>query len=370
MTSRIANLEVDNNFLSIDFHDYHYSYVNSIRRSILQDIKVYGFNREDIGITANTTFLNNQFISHRISMLPIHNPKGLRLQDYNFTMDIKNNTNEIIDITTDDFVITHKTNGSQVNVSSIFPHDPITHEPIILTRMNPARFQEVLKFTATPTIGTAKTHHAGFQATSQASYTYVQDPAKVQAELERLLQKSADEKGEQLTDEEQASLTREYLTLDAKRQYHTNEKNEPNYFNFKIESIGNVPVQTIIPAACDAISERLTNLEVEHRKQDSDIIQYMNSKKHKNAIIIKINKEDDTIINIIRHYIYEHILSTGDNITYIGYKRPHYLKDYMIIKMIVKDGDINYAKTAFETSLRELKGIYDTIRKQYVSLLN
>jgi DNA-directed RNA polymerase subunit L len=303
-------------------------------------------------------------------MLPIYNPKGLRLQDYNFTMDITNNTNDIIDITTDNFTITHKTNGTQVNVTDIFPHDPVTNDPIIITRMNPSRFQEVFKFTATPTIGTAKTHHAGFQVTSQASYTYVQDPSKVQTELEKILSKARDEKGEELTDEEQASITREFMTLDAKRQYHTNDKGEPNHLNFKIETIGNLPVHSIIPSACDAIIERLSNLEMETRKQDSDVIQYMKSNKHKDAIIIKINKEDDTTINIIRHYIYENIVSKGDEVSYIGYRRPHYLKDYMIIKMIVKDGDINYSKSAFQTSLRELKTIYESIRRQYVSLMN
>lgn len=366
--TKLNSLEITDNFLSVNFEDLHYSYLNSLRRILLQDIKTYGFLREDISIQTNTTYLNNQFTSHRISMLPIYNPKGVRLQDYDFIIDIQNNTNDILEITTDDFIIRHKTNGTQLNNQEIFPHDPITNDPIIITRMNPARFQESIKLSATPIIGTPRQNHAGFQVTSQVSYTYIQDPDKVEAEFQRIVNSQETPP----SDEEVEKMRREFMTLDAKRQFYTNENGEPNKFNFRIEAIGPVPVQNIIPIGCDALIERFTNLEIEAAKTDSEIIQYSSSSKHKDAIIIKLNHEDDTIANIVRHYIYSHFVSNpaNDMISYVGYRRPHYLKDYIVIKMIVKDGNLEYGKTAFNNSLRELKKFYQDIRDKYVSLLN
>ena len=57
--------------------DIDKSFINGIRRTILSEFPTYSFNSEpyqdcDIKIIDNTSSLHNEFISHRIGLLPVN----------------------------------------------------------------------------------------------------------------------------------------------------------------------------------------------------------------------------------------------------------------------------------------------------------
>lgn len=347
---------------SFIIENMHFAYINSIRRSILQDIQVYGFTKENINLIQNNTMLNNQYLGHRISQLPLFNPKGYPLQDYQFTIQKENNTNQVSEITTDDFVIRHKENGTEIPTLEIFPHDPITNDAILLVKLNPMRYGEKVHIVAVPSLGSGK-DNASFQCTSQASYGFVVDDQRAEEEFQKRIQPD-------MTDEMIEKERLLFNSLDRKRCYYIDEQGNPSTVRFMLESIGPVPVQNIPVLAIDAIIERLTKLEIELRKQDSNLLLFQKSKKHQNAVIVKFINEDDTVANPIRHYIYQTYIEeqNGESVSYVGYKRPHYLKNDVIVKMITNDGEIESAKAIMQNTFSQLKAIYGEFKTKYTAL--
>ena len=356
MSFNIHSFKKDNNEVEFIIDDLHFSYINSLRRSILQDISTYGFLNENINIKSNNSMLNNQFLSHRISLLPLHNPNKLPLQDYVFTINKQNNENTVGVVTTDDFVIRHKNNGDIINTNDIFPHDDITGDPILLVKLNPRRYNETVYMECVPTLGTGK-DNAAFQCTSQSTYKFVVDKDRAEEEFAKLI-------NDDMSEEEISDIRRKFDTLDIKRCYYIDEKNNPSKTKFMIESIGPIPPENIPILASRSIIERINKLEMELSKVDSNTVLFQKSKKHKNAVIIKLINEDDTIANIIKHYIYEHYVETG-KFSYIGYKRSHMLRDDVTIKVISENGEINEVKAILKETFEKLKEIYTMFSQKY-----
>ena len=57
-------------YMTMDIKDIRLSLVNGLRRCIINSVKSIAF--EDINIIINNSPLHNQFLSHRIEMIPIH----------------------------------------------------------------------------------------------------------------------------------------------------------------------------------------------------------------------------------------------------------------------------------------------------------
>ena len=80
------------------------SMVNGIRRTILNDIPTVSIPQDNIMIETNDTSLHNEFMKHRISLLPLNlNPETYRY-DYMISLDVKNPKDTVRVITTDDLV--------------------------------------------------------------------------------------------------------------------------------------------------------------------------------------------------------------------------------------------------------------------------
>jgi DNA-directed RNA polymerase subunit L/DNA-directed RNA polymerase alpha subunit len=364
MSVRLSEYQLNeaNQEASFIIEDMHFAYINSLRRSILQDIQVYGFPMKNINMVSNNSMLNNQYLAHRISQIPLFNPNNHPLQDYVFRIERENNTNVVSAITTDDFNIRHKTNGNEIPTLEIFPHDPITDEPILIVKLNPRRYEERVVIEAIPELGSGK-DNASFQCTSQASYGFVVDEQRAESEFEKQITEDMDE-------EAIAKARRLFNSLEKKRYYHVDDNGNPSKVRFMLESIGPVPVQNIPVLAADALIERFTKLEIELSKADSDLLIFQKSKKHQNAVIVKFVNEDDTMANPIRHYIYKKYIEEDnkENVSYVGYKRPHYLKNNVIVKMITRDGEIDSAKAVLSNTLANLKGIFSDFKNKYTAL--
>ena len=104
----------DKHNYSIEFEvaNINTSMANAIRRLMISDVKTVGFRTEpykacNLHVHVNDTPLHNQFVLHRISMIPIYvaNPDKFDCDDYLFIIDMSNNTNSIINITSEHFQI-------------------------------------------------------------------------------------------------------------------------------------------------------------------------------------------------------------------------------------------------------------------------
>ena len=89
------------------------STINGIRRTILSYVKTLAFRTEpyeknDVKIIENDSKLHNQFICHRIGMIPIHFTdleSIFQIDDYEFIINVENNSKSNRIITTEDFKI-------------------------------------------------------------------------------------------------------------------------------------------------------------------------------------------------------------------------------------------------------------------------
>ena len=118
MTDFFKNIKLDNNKLYFDVYNLNSSICNAIRRIIISEIETIGFRftfdeDSDIKIIKNTSALHNEFLGHRLSLLPIKYPpeeiSNYAKDSLEFIIDVVNNSNNIIDVTSKDIKILDKT---------------------------------------------------------------------------------------------------------------------------------------------------------------------------------------------------------------------------------------------------------------------
>lgn len=92
----IENDEEDNytNFL---VYDTKTNILNGIRRILFSQYKTYAITQDTVNITKNTTFINNQNMQHRISMIPVNTDMECKLY-----LRAKNDTSEMMTLYTKD----------------------------------------------------------------------------------------------------------------------------------------------------------------------------------------------------------------------------------------------------------------------------
>ena len=133
--------------ISITNFNYNPTFLNSLRRILLEYVPTYGFDRELIKISKNTGYQNNDQLSLRLSQIPVigvntdllyiddirwnnidytHNEKEFpEEQLYEVVINVKNNNTEYKYITTNDFKIF--INGTQIKN----PYDQ--ENPLLIT---------------------------------------------------------------------------------------------------------------------------------------------------------------------------------------------------------------------------------------------
>ena len=80
-------------------YDLETEFLNGIRRVLYSKLKSYSFDIKNTVIIKNTTNINNEIISHRLSLIPLNVNKNLK-----YSLDIKNKTDEIKYIYSNDII--------------------------------------------------------------------------------------------------------------------------------------------------------------------------------------------------------------------------------------------------------------------------
>jgi DNA-directed RNA polymerase subunit L len=116
---------------NIKFTDIDYTIVNAIRRALISTVPVYAF--DTIDIQKNTTNLDDDMLSHRLSLIPVE-------KQMDISFDFENTTSDNINIYTDDFIRSD---------------DKWVCPGILVTIIKPS---QSLKFSASSIVGCGKTH--------------------------------------------------------------------------------------------------------------------------------------------------------------------------------------------------------------------
>ena len=217
-----------NDTLSFTISNINCSLANAIRRVILADIptvvfRTFPYEKNDATFYINTCRLNNEILKQRLSCIPIHiSDLDIDLENYIMELDVKNNTETTIYVTSKDFKIlntlTNKYLADDV-LKDIFPSDPITNQYIDFCRLRPIISDNIpgehIKLSCKMSKGTAS-ETGSFNVVSTCSYGNTTDPIQIEEakniKLAELQEKYDDESviQNQLSD---------WLNLDAKRLF-------------------------------------------------------------------------------------------------------------------------------------------------------
>ena len=365
-----------------ELYDLPIYIANSIRRSISSINPVTTFDDKytenitdrSIYIKTNTSALHDQFLSHRLSLIPIN----MELSDYlnikshfnkktgerifEFTNDkkvvfsielINNQTNidlrdkdGLISITSKNFKIIDE-DGTELNNEDFFKKDIFTGDHILIDKLkfniNDVDAGEEVNIECYPTIGTGKIN-SRYDPTGTVTYKLKVDETRVEETFNNKIEYMNTERKSKglahLTDSEIKDIRRSFDLLDKDRVLTLDSKGNPNRFELSVESIGFMNPDTIIyNTFCsmilmvkDVINSFTFTLDDElcpdFTTNDKIVISELDAENVNNGIKINIKKENHTLGNMIA-MLHRDLFTKGgaiceyDVLKYTGYKMQH-----------------------------------------------
>ena len=306
-----------NNYLVLSFKGNNINYVimNTLRRTIMELIPTYAFDKKDINITSNTTIYNNDYMKLRLSQLPIfgidnnidtldrifelENEANIstfeqQIEDINiieekeqkqklekamnFTMyiSVKNTTTSILNLTTDN-----------ENIKFYYKGKPIESpykDKILIIKLKPG---EEFKCTAISSLNIGL-KSANYMPNSVCIFTEIEDEYRLN--LESL---------KQLTEKE--IIIRACMIV-----------------NKKLDNFKKILINKISEYKSDKYTDNFNidnTTDISIKSSDEDFIE-----QHRITGIITIENESHTYGNLLSKLLQDH-----NSITFAGYKINHLL---------------------------------------------
>ena len=325
-----------------DIRDADLAIVNGIRRVIHAEIPILGFmGEEDVSILIhkNNGPLHNEFMQHRIGMLPIHfteeEIEGFVENEYVFTCDIKNADMSLLKVTTEHIKGTR--NGvafTEKELLRLFPIDEITKQRVLITRL---RQNEELSFIATVVKSTAKVHSA-FSPVSLCAFFFNE------------------------TEEAKDVLN----ILDKERMYKKNSFGDPTDIHFTIETETSLTPKYLIAKALEILISKVNIVHSELDVVESTKVRVTANTTMNDTFDILVDDEDDTLGNLIQSVVYSHyirankqVLNNKYDMSYIGYYAPHPLEKNIVIRMTLKHANASIDEKDFIMAMKECCRLVD-----------
>ena len=340
------------------------SIANAIRRIILSDINQYVFKtyphaENRANFTVNTTRLHNELLKQRLGCIPIHHLHTIDgfqndYKNYVVEVDVKNDTDTIRYVTTEDFKVKKAKNieksGGSVDdddvvyeylsesaVRKIFPPDSISGQYIEFARVLPklssnATGGEALAFTCTLEISNAK-FDGMYNVAHTCAYNCTPDEKEIEKQWkvkEKALREGFESSSSSSIAEQLAHAKKNWELLDAQRIF------VPDSFDFVIETVGVYTNVQLVTKACDIMIKKCEKLlaDMEHSSTSTsstssigvkNIIEFaheLTTMKH--AFCINLIGEDYTLGKVVEYLIFSNYYNKADGIvSFCGFKKPH-----------------------------------------------
>ena len=347
MNPSITKLVENDDIQTFTLSGVNVSLANAIRRTILSDInaiifKTTPYEENKATIYENTSRLNNEIIKQRLSCIPIHIPlldekvsnitDGLtlaQLEDYVVEVNVSNETDSVIYITTKDFKIKNIKTGdylSKEDTRKIFPPNQITGNYIDFVRLRPKISEEIHgeKFNMSCLFSVANAKQDGmFNVVSTCSYGNTIDDKAVKDELARQENIWKNE-GKNIEYE-----SKNWKLLEGLRKF------KEDSFDFILQTIGVYSNNELVEKACSILINKFKNLETIIDTDELKILQSENTIK--NSFDIILENEDYTIGKVIEYILYSKYFENEKTMTYCGFKKLHPHDSDSIIRVAFKE---------------------------------
>lgn len=348
------------------------SLANGIRRTILSDIPTLVFRttpyeENKANIMVNTSRLNNEIIKQRLSCIPIHisDIESFPIKNYQLEVNVENNTDTIMFVTTKDFLIKDLSANkylSEAKTREIFPPDDYTGYFIDFVRLRPKLSDQLpgekLHLTCDFSIGTAK-ENGMYNVVSTCSYGFSVDLDKIDAELAKKKQVWKDEgkKPEEIEFE-----SKNWKLLDGLRV------TKKDSFDFVLKSIGIYTNNELLEKACEIIINKIKKLDELIETDELEIKPAQTTMS--NCYDVILEHDDYTIGKSVEFMLYNKFYEGLKTITFCGYKKMHPHDEESIIRVAYQDQvDANMIKQNLKECLLELLKTYEKIRKEFLKLV-
>jgi DNA-directed RNA polymerase II subunit RPB3 len=332
-------IKLDTDSIIFNIKNVSHSLVNALRRIILSEIKTLKFRTEpyeksDVKIKINNGCLHNEFLAHRIGMIPINveNVDDFNVEEYTFKLKVKNDTNKIINITTNDFKVYFNSSGEEKEITdhNMFPEDPITKEHILICILKPnfsnLEEGEEINIECKASISNGA-ENAGYSPACKSVFYNTVDEHKSTEELNKLI------KTEGLTSEDKRSIILNFTNHEKYRHYKTNEYGEPNEFTFEIESIGVFKPENIFKKAIILLKNKIQLFSININANNNEYVDIVKSNTIINALDINIYNEGHTLGNLLQTYLFSVFVREKKKVKYVGYKELHPLKNTICLRI-------------------------------------
>jgi DNA-directed RNA polymerase subunit L len=391
--------------ISFDLYDIPLALANSIRRILSSRIPVVAFDdtwdddeeSRSVVIYKNTSGLHNEFLSHRLALIPLdmNNPsiqvhtkfdinvgKRSYIFDENTTVPIfslkkKNNLdtkglldkNGMLNVYSSDFKILN----AQYTYNEFFHPDPniIESAEYVLIDKLKSNFNneddgEEIDLICRPTIGYGWMN-ARYDPTGTVSFGFkTADESEVNKIFQNKLAYMNNERKQKnlnpYSEVEVTQLQNSFNLLDKERVFIKNQDGMPRVFEMSIESIGFMRPTQILTSSLYMfrllLADVKNSIDIKTIPNDISIelhpkVSFLKSTTNEHGWAIRIHDEDHTLGNVISKYARSSFNKTEDDLLkYVAYKMEHPLinnVDVIITPHLVRDKYMEWIQKTYYT---------------------
>jgi DNA-directed RNA polymerase subunit L len=363
---KISNIQKNNGELTFTIDNMNLSLVNAIRRTILSEIptvviRTTPYEKNDAEFITNTTRFHNEMLKHRLSCIPIHiSDHSIDLDNYIIECNMKNDTDNIILVTTEHFKIKNIVTDkylSKEETNKIFPPDPLTKDYIVFTKLRPSISDDIpgekIHFKAKMTISNVN-EDSTFNVVSNCSYSFSVDP--IQQDKQWSI------KAKELKD---AGMNEELLITEKSNWYLQEGKRyyKKDSFDFIIKTLGVFTNEQIIKKAVDIIIENINNIK---KQVEEQTITINNSNTTMNAFDITLDNDDYTIGKSLEYSLHDLYYLNQPVFDFVGFNKEHPHNKYSVIRLSFKDNsnDKNTIYGYLNDACKNLINIFNNFSQQ------
>lgn len=346
----VTDIKHSNNETSFSLTNINNSLANALRRIIISEFQTVGFRYHetstDIKILTNNTKFHNEYIAHRISMIPLHGvvPSNFDIAKYKFVINKKNTTNNKIYITSEDFEVYEKDDQEKWFLNkekgqSFFKPNKISKDYILICTLKENISSEVeeLHIECLPSIS---------NGLENIHYSPVSKCVLFNRINDSIYQQKIKELTEGKNPSEVEDIVKNFDYLESERCFIKDKDGEPFEFTMSMESIGTFSNNDIFLGSLRLLIDKiqLFNSNIQENKLKMTFSNEVDFK----AIDIVIPNENHTLGNIFQTYLYKYFMLSDQRLSFVGYDKVHPLDHHIILRISSLDKDKNLSECISE----------------------
>jgi len=356
MNPQITHVVSNPQGLSFTLSGVDVSIANALRRTMLTQIDRLVL--ADIHIEENTSAqFHNEIVKHRLQSVPVHlSLPGLKemtqfCENHIMELDLQNNTEEIMYVTTEHFRVVNSTTGvilSPAETRVLFPAYKLYYYTDLL-RLQPGKGETIqgerIKLRAAFQVARAQ-ENSCYTVVSKSTFHNTVDMDKAM-QAWNIIEANGEKEG--WTAEMTTLKKRDFLALDADRYFR------PHSFDFVVRSIGIYDEEDLVARACRLLSNTLQKLQGDVEADTVSI--YPSSARSENAssmehswdVVLPVvhHLEDRTVLwsdghsigPLLDHLIYRHYVEDKKTATFSGFAKFHPHNKECVLRVALRSAD-------------------------------